>query len=272
MPVHVIEEAVPAEPFGTGITRKRLFTDKLLQDTSVVLDRIAVAAGSSMQFEAPADSIIWLQVLGGEGKLQTPYTLEPLSDSASITLPSGAKGELTTDKGVTILQAHIRNLGQLDPASLTNPPRLVAMDWRHEDVYESKKDRRKRVFLVTSAICNTSAFRVDMVIYPKGTGGPAFHREGAGTISYIVSGNGDVKSGGREFALSAGDLIYFAHREQQALQASRDTELRFLQIIVPGNFETVWADKRNVSTWVKTGIDIMGRMPTVEAQMRREGW
>jgi hypothetical protein len=65
-----------------------------------------------------------------------------------------------------------------------------------------------------------------------------------------------------------GDLVHFPDREPHALRADADGEFRFLQINAPGTFKTIWADARNASTWVDTGLDIEGRRPLSEFKER----
>jgi mannose-6-phosphate isomerase-like protein (cupin superfamily) len=268
MSIHIMGPAVTPHRVDTGVTRQVLFSDQHAKDTNVLIDRYTVAASASFKFDVPANSIVWLQGLDGEGTLRTPYTNEPLLESVSVTLPPGVQATLSTDKGVSFLQAEIRNVAKLDPGSAPDAARLVATDWRREQVFTTK-DLRKRVLLVSPSIVNTAAFKADMVIYPARSAGQTVHREGAETVVFVISGRGIAVSGSQTIPAREGDLVYFADREPHSLQAAGDGEFRFLQLNAPGTFKTVWADPRRASTWVETGFDIEGRRPLGEL---RERW
>jgi len=265
MPLHISGTAVSPQPFDTGVTRQRLFPGEPVTDSHVAIDRYAVAAGASFKFDVGANAMIWLQVLDGEGTFRTPYANELLPESASVTLPAGVQATLSTDEGVSFLQAAIPDLAKLDRGAAGNPPRLIATDWRREPVFKTK-DLRQRVLLVTQPIHNTAAFKADMVIFPPGGAGQTAYREGAETFVYIMSGRGSAAPG--HIDLRDGDLVYFPDREPHALRAAGDGEFRFLQLNAPGTFKTIWADPRSASTWVDTGLDIEGRRPLHELKER----
>lgn len=260
MPLHISGSAVTPQPIATGVMQQRLFSDRQAKGTHVAIDRYEVAAGASFTFDVGTKSLVWVQILEGEGMLRTPYTNEPVSEAISFTLPAGVQATLSANKGVSLLQAEIRD-------AAAGAARLVALDWRREPVFKTK-DSRKRVQLVTPAIVNTAALKADMVIYPPGGAAPTIHRQGAETFVYVVSGRGVATSGGRDIALRAGDLTYFPDREAHSLKADGNGDFRFLQLNAPGTFETVWADERNASTWVDTELDIEGRRPLTELKER----
>jgi quercetin dioxygenase-like cupin family protein len=266
MPLHISGSAVSPQPIATGVTQQRLLSGEQAKDTHVLIDRYAVAAGASWRFDVPAGSIIWVQILDGMGTLRTPYTNEPLAESVSFTLPAGVQSTLSTDTGVSFLQAEIHD-SAAGPGAAASAAHLVAIDWRREPVFKTK-DSRKRVLLATPAIVNTNAFKADMVIYLPGGAGQTVHREGAETFVYVVSGRGTATSGGQDIAMRDGDLVYFPDREPHSLRADSDGEFRFLQLNAPGTFETIWADARNASTWADTGLDIEGRRPLTELKER----
>lgn len=261
MALHISGSAVSPQPIAAGVTQQRLFSDRETKGTRVAIDRYAVAAGASFSFDVPAGSVIWVQVLGGEGTLRHPYASVPLTEAVSFTLPASVQATLSTNKGVSFLQAAIREPGP-------GAARLMALDWRREPVFETK-DARKRVLLAVPAIVETEAFKADMVIYPPGGAAPTIHREGADTFIYVASGRGVAASGGRDIVLRDGDLVYFPDREPHSLRAGGNDEFRFLQFNAPGTFKTIWADARKASTWVDTGLDIKGRQPLKEF---RERW
>src|SRR4051812_3361458 len=96
------ETTVAAQPIATGVTRQRLVTDERVKGTSMLLDRFTLAAGAKTQFDLPAKSLAWLQMLGGEATLET-LDLDKIWDSHSVTLPPGFKAALSTTKGASFL-------------------------------------------------------------------------------------------------------------------------------------------------------------------------
>ena len=71
---------------------------------------------------------------------------------------------------------------------------------------------------------------------------PNYHHEGAETFIYVMSGRGTAWANEQPFSVRQGDLLYFPDRERHHLKAEDAGELRFLEIYVPGEFKTVWAD------------------------------
>lgn len=59
------EKTVAAQPIDTGVVRQRLLTDERVKGTSVLLDRLSLAAGATVRFEPSAKSLGWLQLLEG---------------------------------------------------------------------------------------------------------------------------------------------------------------------------------------------------------------
>lgn len=263
MPAIVSESEVRGQLDGIGIARQRLFADR-----QIVLDRITLRPGSTFQFDVRARGLIWFHMIDGEAALKTPYSEERLLIYHSLTLPPGLKATLSPmpDKSASFLQLEIRDLGELDPAFSTDPPRLMMIDWPREPVYETQHDHRMRVQLVAPHICNTAAFRIDMVVYPAGSAGPASHREGGATFIFVIGGRGAARMGDQRLALQEGSQLHVAEREQYAIEAAKDADLGFLQILVPGNSRTVWADQRNASVWVETGRNMYNDRPAREGR------
>lgn len=252
------EETVVPQPFVTGVTRQRLVTDERVKGTRVLLDRLTLAAGATMRFDIPAKSLAWFQMLEGEATLSAMYT-DWMSDSHSVFLPPGYNATLSTAKGASFLYAEIPDAGPLDPGFSANSPLFMVINWRREPVYASEHDARKRISLVTPLICRTAAIKIEMVIYPAGNTAPNYHHEGAETFIYVLSGRGTAWANEQPFSVRQGDLLYFPDRERHHLKADDAGELRFLEMYVPGEFETVWADETKISAWRSTGLDINGR-------------
>ena len=88
MAITINETSVAAETTDPGIKRRRLLTNERVKGTRLLLDRVQIAAGATMQFELPAKSFAWLQLLDGDATFKAYYT-ERMSDSYSVLLPPG---------------------------------------------------------------------------------------------------------------------------------------------------------------------------------------
>src|SRR5262245_4088662 len=58
------------------------------------------------------------------------------------------------------------------------------------------------------------------------------------------------------------DLIHFRDREQHYLKSDGLTDLRFLQLHVPGEFKTIWVNAGEKSAWRSTDLNIHGSETT----------
>jgi hypothetical protein len=192
-------------------------------------------------------------MLSGVATLEVPGSRADLANIHCVTLPKEFKATLTTQQGASFLQLEIHDVGRLDG---TSPPTMLLVDWTREKVFENRKDSRKRVPLVTPTLC--TAFRADMVVFPARTMAPMSHREGAGTFFYVMGGRGTARSNAQRDILREGDFLYVADREPGSIEAAPDSEIRFVQLYVPGTFKTVWSDPRITSEWMETDRNIHG--------------
>ena len=97
---------------------------------------------------------------------------------------------------------------------------------------------------------------------------PNYHHEGADTFVYVMSGRGTAWANEQPFSVRQGDILYFPDREWHHLKAEDAGELRFLEIYVPGEFKTVWADQTKISAWRSTGFDINNRETALDERER----
>jgi hypothetical protein len=173
--------AVASNPAaGPGVLRRTLLTDENVEAAGIRFDRLTLPADASFRFEPSARSMVWFQVLEGEAKLKTVYT-DGLSDRHSVFLPPAFDATLSTERrqgfwrrlihqedarGVSLLRAELPNAARFEPEVSTKQPLFTVLDWTREPVLQSKNDGRKRVPLVTAETCQTTAIKVQMVIYP----------------------------------------------------------------------------------------------------------
>ena len=258
------EGAVPAESAGQGASRKHLLTQARVPGTRILLDRLALAAGSSVALEVPGQSVAWLQGLEGEGKLNFGGSRQTLTDAHVAFLPPGFEGTLTSTTGGALLYGEIPNAGALDANFAKNPPPFRLMDWTREPVLDSEHDARKRIYLVTPKLFGTKAVKGEMIIYPPGTAAANHHHEGAEHFMYVLRGRGTVYANEKPFPVRKGDVIYYPDRERHYLEAAADEEMAFAEFFAPAEFKTIWVDDSQICTWHPTGRDIRGQMPVRE--------
>src|ERR1700687_184402 len=120
---------VPSEPRGPGVTRQDLLTHEKLKGINLLLDRITLSAGASIEIETSAQSLIWLLLLDGEATLTTTYKQE-LSQPQSVLLPPRFKAALSTENGASLLYLETPDLGPIDPAFAAGPPFFTVLNWR----------------------------------------------------------------------------------------------------------------------------------------------
>ena len=180
------ESSVGGEPFGAGVLRPRLLTGQRVEGTRILLDRLALGAGSVAPVEIGPRSLGWFQMLGGTATLTDVAggaTDIALGDSHVAFLPPGFRGTLASSGGAQVLFAEVPSAADLDPKLCSEPPPLRVIDWRREPVLDSEHDARKRIYLVTPKLFGTTAIKGEMIIYPPGTSAANHHHEGAGTAS-----------------------------------------------------------------------------------------
>jgi quercetin dioxygenase-like cupin family protein len=269
MAIAVNQSTITTKPLKDGIGRQTLLADKARETSGLAIERVTLAAGTSLQCDTSDKALDWLYVLNGEARLGTESTTAKITNGYSTTFPPAFKVSLSTDKGASLLRVAIADIEKLDPHFSTNRPHFMLIDWKEEPVFASKTDRRKRVALVAPGICDTAAVRIDMVIYAAGDRSPSHHCEGAATFMYILEGQGRAFTHGWS-SLREGDLIGFADRETHYLKAEGE-DLRFLEIFAPGSFKTVWTDPSSPTSWLPTGLNILGG-ETAPARRERLGF
>jgi quercetin dioxygenase-like cupin family protein len=270
--VIVFNDTTVASAVGAGMVRRTLLTDENVEEAGIRFDRLTLAANASFRFEPSARSMVWFQVLEGDAELKAVYT-DGLSDRHSVFLPPAFDATLSTERrrsfwqrlfhqedtrGVSLLRAEIPDAGRFDPEFSTKQPLFTVSDWTREPVLQCKDDGRKRVPLVAAEICQTAAFKVQMVIYPPGTKSASYRHEGAESFIYLLSGRGTAGTHDQSSSVRKGDLIWFRDGEWHRLEAAADSEMRFLILYAPGVFHTAWEDPSKASAWSSTGLDING--------------
>jgi quercetin dioxygenase-like cupin family protein len=265
----ISETSVAPEQIAPGVNRQRLLTAANVKGTSLLLDRLTLGADATAKFELSAQSLGWIQLFDGVATINTGFSTERLSATASVVLPPGFSGSLWSEKGVAVVYAEVPDIVPLDPGFPATRPHFAAVDWKREAVLLSERDGRKRIGLCNSDICDSAALRVEMVVYPKGGMAPMHRQDGAAKALYIADGRGMVQSNGQQILLRVGDAVHFADGEPHSLAAAADSELRFIELHAPSRFKTVWADPASASVWRNTNLTIGGYMTERDDALRR---
>jgi quercetin dioxygenase-like cupin family protein len=255
---------VTPEVLGNGIERQKLLTRERVAGTSILLDRLKLAAGTSFEFAIDSQSVAWFQVLTGEGDLKHTRGSVKLSDVHVAVLPPGFRGTFTSQAGASLLYAEVPNATRFDAGLATHPPEFRVVDWTREPVLQSEHDARKRIYLVTPKLFGMKAIKGEMIIYPKGTTGANHHHEGAEHFMYFLRGSGTAYANEKPFPVRKGDVVYYPDRERHYLSAADNEEMVFVEFFAPGECVTVWVDESKVCAWLPTGLDIQGKAPVRE--------
>ena len=258
MAVTVNEDTVAAEAVSAGVTRQRLMTTASNKNTSVLLDRITLAAGAAHAMHIAAGNLAWFQVLDGAATLTHAGGTLELTTAHVAFVPPGFNGTLTSKDGAALLFAEVPDAARFDATFTTNPPQMRIVDWTQEPVLDSAHDARKRIYMVTPKLFGTKAIKGEMIIYPAGTQAANHHHEGAEHFMYVLAGAGTAWANEQPFAVRKGDLIWYADRERHYLKSDDAAEMRFVEFFVPGVFKTTWAPGASVCTWTPTGRNIGG--------------
>lgn len=258
------ESTVAGESLGGGASRQRLLTRERMPDTNILLDRITLAAGGTVDIGVGANDAGWFQMLEGEAILTLGASEERLSDAHVAFLPPEARATLRSSEGAAMICAAIPDAGRFDTAFASAPPVYRAVDWRREPVLDSQHDARKRIYLVTPKMFGTKVLKGEMIIYPAGTMAANHHHEGAEHFMYILRGRGTAWASEQPFPVRAGDVVYYNDLERHYLKADDDCELVFSEFFVPGEYKTIWVNDAEVCTWLPTGRDIRGEKPIRE--------
>lgn len=264
MPVHFNVSEVTPERIADGVHSQPLLNDNKVPDIRFRLDRIALRAGARLELRVAARDLAWFQVLEGELTLSGAQAEQRLTDAHVVFLPPAYRGNLASRTGAAFLLAVVPDAARLDPEFAAKPPAFRAVDWRNEPLLESKHDARKRIYLVTPALFGTKAIKGEMIIYPPRTEAPNHHHVGAAHFMYFLKGTGTAYADERPFSVRGGDVVYYHDREWHALRSGEQGDMVFSEFFVPGAAKTVWARPELACTWLPTGRNIDGGMPSRE--------
>ena len=241
-----------------GLRRMAMLTPADTADARVVIDRWQIDAGHELALDIAPGALAWLQVLGGEVALAG----ETLTPDIMTRLPAGFSGTLRAAEAADIALSQVPDaarFGHPEPDVVSAPK---SFDWTREPVLQSMHDDRKRIYVATRSLFETSALKGEIIIYPPGATCPKHHHEGAEHYLLIVRGSGIANVDDVETEIAAGDVFYIFEDERHWFRNEGGEDLVFVEYFVPGTAKTIWAPGADICEWQPTGADIEGREPS----------
>jgi mannose-6-phosphate isomerase-like protein (cupin superfamily) len=265
------QSSVWPEVLTPGIERQRLLTSARLPRTKILLDRLKLAPGTSLELRVEPGDLGWIQMLEGETMLDAAPAKLALTSTHIVLLPPKVTVNAWGKRGAVFLHAQVPNAAQLDPRLANEPAHLRVIDWSREPVLDSEHDARKRIYIVTPKLFGTTAVKGEMIVYPPDTQASNHHHVGAEHFMYVLRGRGTAYANEKPIPVRAGDLIYYDDCERHYLRSEGKEEMVFAEFFVPGIYKTVWAEGAPVCTWNPTGRNIRGEKPVREIERHSSG-
>jgi mannose-6-phosphate isomerase-like protein (cupin superfamily) len=111
--------------------------------------------------------------------------------------------------------------------------------------FDSTRDNRQRIDLVTEELWGFAELRADHITYAQGDTAAAHYHVGARHIWFIDAGTGVLHVGGErgnehEYALAKGDVASVADGEVHWFENTGTEPFSFFELWVPAPSETVW--------------------------------
>lgn len=260
------QETVSPDPLHSGVRRQILLDRRRVADIDFRLDRISLDAGAAHEIRISATALAWFQMIDGSAELSHAGGRNNITQDHVIFLPPGFEGRIESKVGASLLFADVQDAYRFDPNFGKTSLQLRIVNWTHEPVLLSEHDARKRIYLVTPTLFGTNAIKGEMIIYPPGTEAANHHHEGAAHFMYILSGSGTVFANETPFRVRKGDVVYYPDGERHYLRSDPAEEMRFVELFVPGQYKTIWAEGAQVCTWNPAGTDIRGNKAAREIQ------
>ena len=259
MPKIVKYSEVLSEVVASGVSTKKLLHENSLNDKRMTLEVLKMDAYSEFVINNSETSVSWVQILEGEINIdQNSLTKEhlvffPLHFSAKIKAKSNSK----------LVYVSIPNAKSFDESLEFNEQKsMQIINWFKEPVLNSEFDNRKRIYVMSEALANTSVAKGEIIIYPPNTSAPEHYHVGAEHFQFMMSGEGIAVLGGVEHKLEAFDLLYNFENENHYFYNSSNSEFVFVEFFVPGKYKTIWAPDAKVCTWLPTGKNYLGNAPS----------
>jgi quercetin dioxygenase-like cupin family protein len=264
MATTINQDSITAQALAPGVNRQQLLTRERVPGTKVLLERLSFEPGARLDLEIAPTSLAWFQMLSGKSNLHHSNTTTLLTDAHIVFVPGGFRGTLSARSESALLYAEVPDAARFDSRIGETAPQMRIVDWTREPVLDSQHDARKRVYIATPRLFDTTAIKGEMIIYPPGTQAANHHHEGAEHFMFVLKGHGTAYANEQPIPVRAGDLIYYAERERHFLKSESAEDMVFVEFFVPGKYKTVWANGAPVCTWTPTGRDMRGEKPARE--------
>lgn len=254
----ITRAAARTETPAPGVRRDRLLTPADTGDGRIVIDRWHLRRGAELAVAVEPGTLAWLQVLDGSvslaGRELTAEIMTRLASPLSATIAARADAD--------ILLSRVPDAARFGHRPADGVLAARSFDWTREPVLQSMHDDRKRIYVATRTLFETSALKGEIIIYPPGATCPEHRHEGAEHYQYVVSGTGVAVLDGVEETLHAGDLLYNLENEWHWFRNDAGEDFVFVEYFVPGTARTIWAPGADICEWQPTGADIQGREPS----------
>ena len=254
--------SVDAEEIAKGVSIKRLITPERVQSDNVRTEIVELQPGAEIEIVIDTNDVAWAHILEGDARLTGASGDRDLTADHFLFLPPGFSAKLASKGGAKIFKATVPDARRFDPGWMPGALAFRCVDWTMEPVLDSEFDARKRIYLVTPKLCDTTVVKGEMILYPAGTEAANHHHEGADHFQYILRGTATFYLNEQPHRVNAGDTVYIYENERHYFVNDGDGEMAFIEYFVPGKFTTIWAENAPICTWSPTGRNIMGGKPS----------
>ncbi len=270
MPKIVKYSEIISEVVTSGVSVKKLLHENSLTDKRMELAVLEMDAHSEFAIDNSETSVSWVQILEGEINVdQHSLTKEHL-----VFFPLRFSSKIKAKLNSKLVYVSIPNAKSFDKSLDSNKQKsLKIINWFKEPVLNSEFDNRKRIYVMSEALANTSVAKGEIIIYPPNTSAPEHYHVGAEHFQFMMSGEGIAVLEGVEHKLEAFDLLYNFENENHYFYNNSDSEFVFVEFFVPGKYKTIWAPNAKVCTWLPTGKNYLGDAPSrdIEKHVAGEG-
>ncbi len=259
MPKIVKYAEISSEVMASGVSTKKLLNEKSLTDKRMTLEVLKMDENSEFFINNSETSVSWVQILEGEITINQ----HSLTNANLVFFPLHFYSKIKAKSNSKLCYVSIPNAKSFDKSLESSKLKsMQIINWFKEPVLNSEFDNRKRIYVMSEALADTSVAKGEIIIYPPNTSAPEHYHVGAEHFQFMMSGEGIAVLEGVEHKLEAGDLLYNFENENHYFYNNSDSEFVFVEFFVPGKYKTIWAPKAKVCTWLPTGKNYLGDTPS----------